>query len=227
MAARKLSKTLLEGAIVGASLFGISDKAYAPKLSSDLEEKRIEYVKDYIKKEESREKQLAEYSKFLGKGLIDSWVQNALDSIKPDSLVNAKYVLATMKQESRFNPRARSYIGARGLMQIMPRTWRGIEGTNFYKESYNPNKNLVVGIKTLDWFVNYCKNNYPRWNEIPDEKKRELVSAAYNGGNGNLRKRNWDVQKMFPETKKYVKEISKHYEEFDTLVKDKPNLSVY
>jgi hypothetical protein len=44
--------------------------------------------------------------------------------------------LALMKQESRFNPHAVSFVGAVGLTQIMPRTGRGLGMKNIFEPSY-------------------------------------------------------------------------------------------
>lgn len=44
--------------------------------------------------------------------------------------------LALMRQESRFNPRAVSQVGAVGLTQIMPKTARGLGMKNIFEPSY-------------------------------------------------------------------------------------------
>src|SRR3546814_5755714 len=61
--------------------------------------------------------------------------------------VDRALIYAMMRQESGFNPRALSPDGARGLMQLMPRTARYIAGDRRYhgkreNELYDPSLNL-------------------------------------------------------------------------------------
>ncbi|MDE2144266.1 MAG: transglycosylase SLT domain-containing protein, partial [Elusimicrobia bacterium] len=57
-------------------------------------------------------------------------------------------VLSVIKQESGFNPHAHSGVGARGLMQIMPDTGRGL-GVRNSSALYDIQTNLRAGIKYL------------------------------------------------------------------------------
>lgn len=53
--------------------------------------------------------------------------------------------LALMKQESRFNPHAVSFVGAVGLTQIMPRTGRGLGMKNIFEPSYFSEAGTFMG----------------------------------------------------------------------------------
>ncbi|MBI4175103.1 lytic transglycosylase domain-containing protein [Candidatus Berkelbacteria bacterium] len=80
--------------------------------------------------------------------------------------------------ESRFNEKATSHVGARGLMQIMPGTGAGIaqnlgEGDLYTADKlYDPAINIRYGSY-------YLRNLHDRYNN-----NLEAVLAAYNGGPG-------------------------------------------
>lgn len=99
--------------------------------------------------------------------------------------VDRALVFAVVRQESRFNPTAKSWAGARGLMQIMPRTasfvardrrfhrWATIRRTLF-----EPDVNLRLGQKYINILLGNNKINGDLF----------LLTAAWNGGPGNLNK---------------------------------------
>jgi membrane-bound lytic murein transglycosylase F len=65
-----------------------------------------------------------------------------------------RLIVAQIYQESRFDPDARSPMGATGLMQLMPRTGEQVGVTNLS----NPEKNVLGGIRYLDW----VRQRFPR-----------------------------------------------------------------
>jgi len=75
-------------------------------------------------------------------------------------------IMAIVKKESYFNPKARSYKNAKGLMQLMPGTAKEMG----VKDIFNPFENLIGGIK-------YFKLMLTKFNG--DER---LALAAYNAG---------------------------------------------
>jgi len=79
-------------------------------------------------------------------------------------------------QESHFDPKTKSWAGARGLMQVMPRTAK--QFGNY--ELYDPTQNLEVGVK----FIEYVSNLYKDV-EDPDERMR-FILATYNVGQGHV-----------------------------------------
>jgi len=91
-------------------------------------------------------------------------------------------VYGFMRQESAFNPKARSYVGAMGLMQLMPTTARVVtarmapetQGGN----PWDPSINVTLGQAYINSLLTDVDNNLVR------------TVAAYNGGPGNVMR--WD-----------------------------------
>lgn len=108
--------------------------------------------------------------------------------------VDPALVAAVIEQESRFKPRARSHVGAKGLMQLMPRTGRWMGA----RDLYDPEQNIDAGVK-------YIKYLNQRFNG--DLKK---TIAAYNGGEGNVMR--YRGVPPFRETRQYVKKVLKNYD---------------
>ena len=63
--------------------------------------------------------------------------------------ISPALALAVITVESNFNPRARSRAGEVGLMQIKPRTARGMGFSGSTAALYNPDTNLRWGMKYL------------------------------------------------------------------------------
>ena len=90
---------------------------------------------------------------------------------------------AFIRQESRFNPQARSRSGAMGLMQLMPSTARYISHITDFplhnsKAAYHPNINLALGQLYLRYLMQQA--------EI--QGNLFYVSVGYNAGPGNLQR---------------------------------------
>ncbi len=96
-------------------------------------------------------------------------------------------VYAFIRQESSFDPRARSPAGARGLMQLMPRTASALDRQTRYRGRsrdllYDPARNLLLGQRYLARLL--------ATRRVDGDLLR--LAAAYNGGPGNLGK--WQRQ---------------------------------
>ena len=71
-----------------------------------------------------------------------------------ESSLDPLLVLAVISIESRFNPIAESYMGAKGLMQIIPRYHRARLSEHGGDEAvFDPESNIRVGTKILQEYV--------------------------------------------------------------------------
>ena len=85
--------------------------------------------------------------------------------------------------ESGLNPRAKSWVGARGIMQIMPATFAEIRAARPELRSIDdPRWNIAAGIM----HDRYLWRLYP--DTMPDEERRRFMFAAYNAGEGTIRR---------------------------------------
>jgi len=113
---------------------------------------------------------------YLTKGQIsvyDNIIQYFAKSINWDW----RLVAALMYQESKFDPNATSWAGAKGLMQVMPGTAHQM-GLN--TGLYQPEQNIQVGTKYLQYLEQF-------WKDIPDfTQKIKFILASYNAGVGHI-----------------------------------------
>lgn len=85
--------------------------------------------------------------------------------------------VAQMYQESRFDPRAKSSTGAKGLFQVMPSTAREM---GFHQDLENPPVGIHAGIKYLDFVRSYCAR------DLPPSERIWFALASYNAGPGHV-----------------------------------------
>lgn len=120
--------------------------------------------------------------------LIDKYA--SANNLDPD------FVKAVVKQESGFNPNAKSKCGAMGLMQLMPSTAQGLGVTN----AFDAEQNIYGGTKYLKGLMDRFDNN------------KELALAAYNAGPNAVKKYNGIPP--YRETQNYVKNVMASYGRF-------------
>lgn len=122
-----------------------------------------------------------------------SQVLNVVSQISKKHGVDEKLVQALIKQESGFNPKAKSKSGAMGLMQLMPSTAKSLG----VQDPYNMVQNVEGGVKYLKSMLNKYNGNVI------------LALAAYNAGPNAVDK--YDGVPPYKETQNYVKNILANY----------------
>jgi len=103
--------------------------------------------------------------------------------------VDPTLVESVIRAESAFNPTAVSRTGARGLMQLMPKTAMALG----VRDSFNPRENIDGGVRHLRYLLDRYPANLP------------LAVAAYNAGEGAV-----DAYRGIPpyaETQQYVQRV--------------------
>lgn len=103
--------------------------------------------------------------------------------------VEPSLAYAVIQTESSFNPKAKSYVPAYGLMQIVPAS-AGADCAqslkkNFSKPTanylYDPDNNIEMGVH----YISLLRKRY--FKDVTDKRKQELcIIASYNTGAGNL-----------------------------------------
>ena len=131
-------------------------------------------------------------------------------------------ILSLIRQESAFNPEARSLVGARGLMQLMPNTARRFYRRIRARHLRRPKLNLKIGIKYLKKLIKKYDGNLV------------YTLAAYNAGEGRVKRwrKNIFISEdplltiesiPYKETRHYVKLIYRNIF-FYKLLNDRPFL---
>ena len=122
-----------------------------------------------------------------------SQILNVVNQVAEKHGVDEKLVQALIKQESGFNPNAKSKAGAMGLMQLMPSTAKNLG----VQDPYNVVQNVEGGVKYLKSMLNKYNGNVI------------LALAAYNAGPGAVDK--YDGVPPYKETQNYVRNILANY----------------
>jgi soluble lytic murein transglycosylase-like protein len=109
--------------------------------------------------------------------------------------VDPNLIIAVMRQESGFNPRARSYKNAMGLMQLIPATASRFGVTNIF----DPAQNIEGGARYLRFLLDTFNGDV------------NLVLAGYNAGENAVVNSGYRVPR-YRETQNYVRSISARYD---------------
>lgn len=94
--------------------------------------------------------------------------------IAEEAGVDWKLVIAVMAQESRFDPYAESWMGAKGLMQIIPRFSQVQE-----HELWDPETNVKEGVR-------YIKEHMHHYAYMDSVSQISFALATYNAGMGHM-----------------------------------------
>ncbi|KMW45581.1 lytic transglycosylase domain-containing protein [Ralstonia insidiosa] len=111
--------------------------------------------------------------------------------------VQPELLRAVIAVESKFNPRAVSKKGARGLMQLMPETGRRFSAGDLF----DPRANVLAGARYLRLLLDLFSGDI------------ELALAAYNAGEAAVIRAGYRIP-AFAETQSYVPAVMAHYRRF-------------
>lgn len=125
---------------------------------------------------------------------VEGIYDEAIESAAATHGVRPELVRAVIQVESGFNPRARSRVGAMGLMQLMPATAAELGVDN----PWDPVQNIHGGVAYLGSLIR----------EFGDEV---LALAAYNAGPGAVNRYGQRIP-PYRETQDYVQKITRKTE---------------
>jgi soluble lytic murein transglycosylase-like protein/TolA-binding protein len=141
----------------------------------------------------------------------------ALLQFAPQKGVDPRFILAIARQESRFQPEAKSNAAARGLLQFIPSTAQMIAAQLGRRELqqdelYDPRTAILFGAQ-------YMGNLFKQFPDMP-----QAVAASYNGGEDNVAR--WVARARSNDPDRYVLEIG-FSQSKDYVYKVLPNYWTY
>ena len=110
--------------------------------------------------------------------------------------VDPALIKAVIMAESGYNPIAVSKKGARGLMQLMPRTAEALG----VEEPFNPEQNINAGVRYLRQLMNQFEGDIA------------LALAAYNAGSRKVKK--YQGIPPYRATQQYVEKVFQYYRHY-------------
>ncbi len=171
----------------------------------------ISHLDERIKADEKQQVQQIKQQAGYWQTLYPFPFVNTIETWSRDRQLNPMLVTALIRQESRFEPKIRSVVGATGLMQVMPETATYIaEKTNTKKYVLD---DVEDNIKFGTWYLDYTHKEY--------QGNSMLAVASYNAGPGAVsgwvsKSKTQDTDEFveaipFDETKGYVKSVLGNY----------------
>ena len=154
-----------------------------------------------------------------------------------------RLLVSQMHQESRFNPKAKSMAGAKGLFQLMPRTAKELG----ILDVHVPERGIKAGVLYMNWVRERMRKD-----EVQADQLIWFTLASYNAGAGHVRdamrlakQQGWRDDVWFGHVEKamlllskskyaakarygyvrgqepvnYIREIKRRFETYDNIVK--------
>ena len=116
-----------------------------------------------------------------------------------------RMITAQMYQESKFDPEAVSWVGAQGLMQVMPSTGQDLG----FIDLQDPQESIHAGVKYMHQLINRFDHS------LPMEVRIRFALASYNVGYGHVldarrlaREMGWDPNRWFGNVEKAMRLLS-------------------
>lgn len=152
----------------------------------------------------------------------------------PDKETERALVLAITRQESEFDSKAKSRVGARGFMQIMPTTGRWL--CKIYKIKCStadlvnkPELNVKLGSAFLHMLIKQWKGSYimaaagynagssrvEKWNKIVGDPRKDEISPV-----------DWIELIPFNETRNYVKRVMRNVQIYRRILEPQNKISM-
>ncbi len=116
-----------------------------------------------------------------------------------------RMITAQMYQESKFDPEAVSWVGAQGLMQVMPSTGQDLG----FIDLQDPQESIHAGVKYMHQLINRFDHS------LPMEVRIRFALASYNVGYGHVldarrlaREMGWDPNRWFGHVEQAMRLLS-------------------
>lgn len=134
--------------------------------------------KKYFEKKKTKSRNTAQYPKYISNKKISNY-DPLFKKYAPTLDWDWKLLASVAYQESKFNPEARSWAGAQGLMQLMPSTAEKFGVDSASVDIPEPNIRAAVKyIGRVEDCFKYIENR---------DERTKFVLAGYNAGVGHVR----------------------------------------